>query len=161
MKLSNALLLAFVVLIGIFAGINWSAIGAPVTVNYFVGSGELPLGVILLAFTGVAVIFHVVVGWMGKASTAVEKWLTEKELNDALERAQDTQDDRVSRLSKAVDSQHRSLQKKIDEVLGRLDAINLAKVIEQEAEEVEDKIEEAEKGLRKDIRRQRRRSRRN
>lgn len=161
MKLSRALLLGFVVVVAIFAGFNWSAIGTPMTVDYFIGSGELPLGVILLALTGIVVIFHVVVEWLRDASSAVEKWLTEKELNEALERALDSEDNRVSQLSKAVEDQHRNLEKKIDKVLDQFDKIKLAKLIEQEAGEVEDRIKEAEKGLRKDIKRRRGRSRRN
>lgn len=154
-------MLGFVVVVAIFAGFNWSAIGTPMTVDYFIGSGELPLGVILLALTGIVVIFHVVVEWLRDASSAVEKWLTEKELNEALERALDSEDNRVSQLSKAVEDQHRNLEKKIDKVLDQFDKIKLAKLIEQEAGEVEDRIKEAEKGLRKDIKRRRGRSRRN
>lgn len=160
MKLRNAFLLAFVIALLAFAAFNWSAIGAAVPVNYFLGSGELPLGAILLVMLGIMVIFHLVTESLRDASGAVDKWVTERKLNDALKRAMDTDDDRVSRLAKDVESQHRLLEKKIDALLDQFEEVKLAKLIEKETEEVEDRIGEAEKEIRKDIRKHQRRSRR-
>lgn len=158
MKLRNAFLLVFVVAVLLFAAFNWSAVGTSLPVNYLVGSGELPLGVILLVLLGVMVVFHLFTEWLRDASSAVDKWVTERKLNEALNRAMDADDDRVSRLAKDVESQHRLLEKKIDALLDQIEEVKLAKLIEKETEEVEGRIEEAEKEIRKDIRKQRRRS---
>lgn len=153
-------MLIYVVTVGIFAAFNWPAIGGSVPVNYLFGSDELPLGVILLALISIMVMFFLVTEWLRDASSAVEKWATEHKLNEALDRAMDTNDDRVSRLAKDVESQHRLLEKKIDALLDQIEQVKLAKLIEKETEEVEDRIEEAEKEIRKDIRKQRRRLKR-
>lgn len=155
MKLRNALLLVYVVVVLVFAAFNWSAIGTTGPVNYLLGSGDLPIGVILLFLLGVMVIFHLVTEWLRDTSSAVDRWATERKLNEALKRATDTDDDRVSRLAKDVESQHRLLEKKIDALLDQIEEVKLAKLIEKETEEVEDRIKEAEKEIRKDIRKHR------
>jgi len=160
MKLRNALLVALVAIVALFAVANWSVIGTPVHVRYLFGSGDLPLGVILLALFIAMVIFHVVAMWYREASNAMDKWLTARELNEAMERAKASEDDRIGRLAKSIDLQHRELGDKLDELLARIAAVKLEKVIERESAGVAGRMRKVEKRLRKDLRRSGRRFRR-
>lgn len=157
MKFRNVLLFAIVLIVVTFALFNWAAIGTPLHVRYLLGAGELPLGMILLAMFAVMVFYHIVTVWFHDASRVMEKWLTARELNEALERATASDDDRISRLAKHIDEQHQDLGARLDELSHRLDAIKLAKVIERETADVQGRISKAEKGIRKDIRKSRRR----
>lgn len=57
MRLRTVLILAVLVLVGVFAMMNWQAITAPTSLNFIVARVEAPLGLLMLAAIGMLAVF--------------------------------------------------------------------------------------------------------
>ncbi len=152
MRVSSFVLVALVVSLSLFAGLNWSTIGQSAPVDYLFGNSELPLGLLLLAASGVFVLFHLATNWTRDASRAVEMWQAEKEVSEAREHAMDTDESRVDRMSKSVDERLSRVESQLGEVLDRLESISIVNTIKEETADVEERVGAAEEGIRDEIR---------
>ena len=98
MRLRTATLLGILVVLGIFAALNWAAVSAPTDLNLLFRRVEAPLGVILLGVTAaVTVLYIAFLAWL-ETVALLEARRTARELNAQRELAQRAEASRYAEL---------------------------------------------------------------
>ncbi len=114
MKLRTIIVIALLILVGLFAAANWAAFTTPVTLSFIVGSVVAPLGLLMLGVVGVlAVVFML---FLGKAETIalLEARKQHKELEKARKLADDEEASRLSDLIRLIDTRFDELHARLD-----------------------------------------------
>jgi len=104
-RLINLILLIVIIALVIFAAINWQAIMAPVPLSLLFGDAEAPLGLILLAATGLlALLFLGFVVYM-QSSTLMLRRKLNKEVEDQRKLANDAEASRFTELRNYLETE--------------------------------------------------------
>lgn len=98
MKLLNLLLLIIIVALVIFAALNWQAIITPVPLALLFTNAEAPLGLILLAVTGLLTLLFLAFVIYLQSSTLMTRRRLNKDLATQRELAEKAEVSRISEL---------------------------------------------------------------
>lgn len=98
MRVRNLLLLVVLVVLIIFAAINWAAIVSPTTISLLFTSIEAPLGLILLAMTALLVVVFLGFVVQMQASIMVDRRRLMSDLNEQRELANQAEASRFTDL---------------------------------------------------------------
>ncbi|MFT7228865.1 MAG: putative integral membrane protein [Methylophilaceae bacterium] len=110
MRIINFILMIALVTLVIFAAINWQAIIAPVSLSLLFGNVEAPLGLILLAVTGLlALLFLGFVVYM-QSSTLVIRRKLNKEVEEQRKLANKAEASRFTELRTYLESELQALK---------------------------------------------------
>lgn len=120
MRPRTVLILALLVLIGVFALLNWQSFTAPANLNFLIARIEAPLGVLMLIIVCVLVIVFLLVLAKTELGMLWESRKTAKELENATRLATDAESSRVENLRASVHSELAEINKKLDAILGKL-----------------------------------------
>jgi len=116
MRIINFILLIALVALVIFAAINWQAIMAPVPLSLLFGNVEAPLGLILLAATGLlALLFLGFVVYM-QSSTLVIRRKLNKEVEEQRKLANEAEASRFTELRTYLETELQALKAQGSEV---------------------------------------------
>lgn len=116
MRIINFILLIALVALVIFAAINWQAIMAPVPLSLLFGNVEAPLGLILLAATGLlALLFLGFVVYM-QSSTLVIRRKLNKEVEEQRKLANEAEASRFTELRTYLETELQQLKAQGSEV---------------------------------------------
>ena len=116
MRIINFILLIALVALVIFAAINWQAIMAPVPLSLLFGNVEAPLGLILLAATGLlALLFLGFVVYM-QSSTLVIRRKLNKEVEEQRNLANEAEASRFTELRTYLETELQQLKAQGSEV---------------------------------------------
>ena len=116
MRIINFILLIALVALVIFAAINWQAIMAPVPLSLLFGNVEAPLGLILLAATGLlALLFLGFVVYM-QSSTLVIRRKLNKEVEEQRKLANEAEASRFTELRTYLETEWQQLKAQGSEV---------------------------------------------
>jgi len=104
-RIINLILLIVIIALVIFAAINWQAIMAPVPLSLLFGETQAPLGLILLAATGLlALLFLGFVVYM-QSSTLMLRRKLNKEVEDQRKLANDAEASRFTELRNYLETE--------------------------------------------------------
>ena len=118
MRARGILLTVLVLLLALFAAVNWSTLAAPLPVNLLFGRLEVPVGLVLLGITvGLALVFFAG-ALFDRAGQLREIRHLEKQLEKARARLDARQLDEIAEVRDAVQAWGTSLEKRIDERVG-------------------------------------------
>ncbi|MGH7796512.1 MAG: LapA family protein [Candidatus Binatia bacterium] len=159
MYLRSLLIIVVLVALGLFAAINWSAFTTQTTLSLIFSTVEAPLGLILLAVTGVLTLLFLIYLVYSQSSSLMESRRHARELQLQREIAENAEASRFSQLRSFLETELRELADRSADsktaVLTRLDEADrdLRSAIEQSANtlaayigEVEDRLERASGG---------------
>ena len=122
MRIINFILLIALVALVIFAAINWQAIMAPVPLSLLFGDVEAPLGLILLAATGLlALLFLGFVVYM-QSSTLVIRRKLNKEVEEQRKLANEAEASRFTELRTYLETELQQLKAQGSEVHEKVEA---------------------------------------
>ena len=119
MRVRTVLILALLVLIGVFGLLNWQSIIAPTSLNFVVARVEAPLGLLLLVAVGVLSVFFLLLLAKSEIAMLLENRRLGKELEGARRMAAEAEASRVESLRAAVLNELAEINKKLDAVIGR------------------------------------------
>jgi uncharacterized integral membrane protein len=116
----TVLILALLVLIGVFALLNWQSFTAPTNLNFLIARIEAPLGILMLMTVGVLVVVFLLVLAKAELSMMMATRKGAKELEKARKLAAEAESSRVEGLRTAMDKELAEINKKLDVILSRL-----------------------------------------
>jgi len=119
MRLRTVLILAVLVLVGVFAMMNWQAITAPTSLNFIVARVEAPLGLLMLAAIGMLAVFFLLMLARSEIAMLLESRRIAKELENARRMAAEAETSRVESLRAAVLNELAEINRKLDAMPGR------------------------------------------
>ncbi len=120
MQLRNVILILVLVLVVIFAALNWSAIMAPTTLSLGVAEVQAPLGLVLLAMLAVlSTIFLLYVVYL-QTSVLLETRRHQKELQAQRELADQAEASRFTELRGYLDGRISELEASLSAQLGEM-----------------------------------------
>lgn len=130
MKFINFLLLIILVTLVIFAAVNWQAIMTPVPLSLLFMDADAPLGLILLAVTGlIALLFLGFVVYM-QSSTLIIRRKLNKEVEEQRKLANEAEASRFTELRSYLEtelqqlkSQSTEIHQKVDTRLSQVEAV--------------------------------------
>lgn len=130
MKFINFLLLIIIVTLVIFAAVNWHAIMTPVPLSLLFMDADAPLGLILLAVTGlIALLFLGFVVYMQSSTLMIRRKLN-KEVEEQRKLANEAESSRFTELRTYLEtelqqlkSQSTEIHQKIDTRLSQVEAV--------------------------------------
>jgi uncharacterized integral membrane protein len=118
MRARGILLTVLVVLLAVFAAVNWSTLAAPLPVNLLLLRVEVPVGLVLLGVTvGLALVFFAG-ALFDRAGQLSEVRQLEKSLDKARAKLDARRLDEIGELRDALQAWGTSLEKRIDERVG-------------------------------------------
>lgn len=118
MKARGILLTVLLILVALFAAINWATLLTPLPVNLLLLRVEIPVGLVLLAVSaGLALIFFTG-ALFDRASQLQEIRQLERQLDKARTKADQKQAGEVAQLKEAVQAWGSSLERRIDDRVG-------------------------------------------
>ncbi len=122
MKIINFILLIVLVALVIFAAVNWQAIMAPVPLSLLFTEAEAPLGLILLAATGLlALLFLGFVVYMQSSTLMIRRKLN-KEVEEQRKLANEAEASRYNELRIYLERELGKVVEKSDEIQQKVDA---------------------------------------
>jgi len=134
----NYVLLLIVVLIGVFAGVNWPTFEQTQDLNLIVTHVTAPFGILLLIIMGVLLIIYFLytVGLETSALLEVRKYA--RELSAQRKLVEDAESSRFTELKRFLESELSSMKSQHQEVLDRLEqrAQATEAVLKEELEKV-------------------------
>jgi len=119
MRFRTILILAALILVGVFALVNWQAITAPTSLNFVVARVEAPLGLLMLAAIGMLSVFFLLVLARSEIAMLIESRRIAKELESARRTAAEAEASRVESLRAAVLNELAEINRKLDAMPGR------------------------------------------
>lgn len=119
MRIRTVLILAGLVLVGVFALLNWSAFTAQTRLDFLVAGVEAPLGLLMLFAFGVLAVFFLLVLARSEIAMLLESRRLAKDLEAARRMAADAEASRVESLRFAVMNELAELNKKLDALVNR------------------------------------------
>lgn len=159
MKLRTVFLLIGVIVVAVFAAINWGAFTTPTTLSLLFGAVEAPLGLIMLGLTALLTVVFLFYAIFLQTSALLDARRHERELQSMRELAEREESSRFTKLHQFFKEETQKLfdmsKESRTEILGRLDQIdtNVKSAIEQSGNslaayigELEDKLEKMAPG---------------
>jgi hypothetical protein len=156
MSLRSLLIVAVLVLLGLFAALNWSAFTAPTRLSLIVGTIEAPLGLLMLFVIALLTVLFLVFIVYLQTSVLLESRRYAKELQAQRELADHAEASRFTELRQFLETELAALrgahQSSVESVNARIDVAEraLRDEMEQNANslsahvgEVEDKLDRA------------------
>ena len=119
MRFRTILILAALILVGVFALVNWQAITAPTSLNFVVARVEAPLGLLMLAAIGMLSVFFLLVLARSEIAMLIDGRRIAKELESARRIAAEAEASRVESLRAAVLNELAEINRKLDAMPGR------------------------------------------
>jgi uncharacterized integral membrane protein len=120
MQLRNVILILVLLLVVIFAALNWSAIMAPTTLSLGVAQVQAPLGLVLLALLAIlSTIFLLYVVYL-QTSVLLETRRHQKELQAQRELADQAEASRFTELRSHLDTRISELEASFSAQLGEM-----------------------------------------
>ena len=119
MRPRTILILALLVLIGIFALLNWQSFTTPTNLNFLVARIEAPLGVLMLIIVCILVIVFLLVLAKTEIAMLWESRRIAKELESATRLATEAESSRVESLRASVHNELAEINKKLDVILSK------------------------------------------
>lgn len=119
MRLRTVLIVALLVLVGVFALMNWQAITAPTVLDFVVARVEMPLGLLMLAAIGLLCVFFLLMLARSEIAMLLESRRVAKELDGARRLAAEAESSRVESLRAAVLNELAEINKKLDAIIGK------------------------------------------
>ncbi len=128
-RLINLILIIVMVALVIFSAINWQAIMTPVSLSFLFGEAEAPLGLILLAATGLlALLFLGFVVYMQSSTLMIRRKLN-REAEEKRKLAEEAETSRITELRtyletelKQIQTQSTAMQEKVENRLSEIEA---------------------------------------
>ena len=117
MRFRTVLILAMLVLVGVFSLLNWQSIAAPTSLDFIVARIEAPLGLLLLATIGLLSVIFLLMLARSEIAMLLERRRVAKELDAARRIAADSEASRVESLRAAVLGEIAELNRKLDAIL--------------------------------------------
>lgn len=137
MKIINFLLLIILVVLVIFAAVNWQAIITPVPLSLIFTDAQAPLGLILLSITGLLVLLFLAFVIYMQSSTLMIRRKLNKEVEEQRKLANEAEASRFTELRTYLDSELQQLvangedyHQKVDAKLSELETALSGKVEE-------------------------------
>lgn len=122
MKFINFLLLIIIVALVVFAAVNWPAIIAPVPLSLLFTNADAPLGLILLAVTGLlALLFLGFVVYMQSSTLMIRRKLN-KEVEEQRKLANEAEASRFTELRTYLENELQALKSQNTEVHQKVEA---------------------------------------
>lgn len=122
MKFINFLLLIIIVALVVFAAVNWPAIIAPVPLSLLFTNADAPLGLILLAVTGLlALLFLGFVVYMQSSTLMIRRKLN-KEVEEQRKLANEAEASRFTDLRTYLENELQALKSQNTEVHQKVEA---------------------------------------
>ncbi|WP_372658080.1 LapA family protein [Hydrogenophaga sp.] len=112
-RISHWMAWSAVALIVLFCGLNWSALNAPTSLNLLVADVDAPMGVVLVALTGVFVVLFLVATLYSRIANLMETRKLHKELRHKQEVADSAEASRLEALQHLITSEFRQLNERI------------------------------------------------
>lgn len=122
MRPRTALILALLVLIGLFALLNWQSFSAPANLDFLIARIEAPLGVLMLIIVCVLVVVFFLVLAKTEITMLWESRKVAKELENARKLAAEAELSRVESLRASVHNELAEINKKLEVILDKLDS---------------------------------------
>ena len=119
MRVRTVLILAVLVVVGVFALMNWQSITAPTRLDFVIARIEAPLGLLLLGAIGVLSVFFLLMLAKSEIAMLLESRRVAKELEGARRMAAEAESSRVESLRAAVLGELAQINKKLDALSGR------------------------------------------
>ncbi len=119
MRLRTVLIVALLVLVGVFALMNWQAITAPTVLDFVVARVEMPLGLLMLATIGLLCVFFLLMLARSEIAMLLESRRVAKELEGVRRLAAEAESSRVESLRAAVLNELAEINKKLDAIIGK------------------------------------------
>lgn len=119
MRIRTVLILGILVLVGVFALLNWQAITTPTSLDFVVARIEAPLGLLMLATIGVLCVVFLLMLARSEISMLLESRRVAKELEAARRMAAESEASRVESLRAAVLNELAEINRKLDTVIGK------------------------------------------
>ena len=122
MRPRTVLILALLVLIGLFALLNWQSFSAPANLDFLIARIEAPLGVLMLIIVCVLVVVFFLVLAKTEITMLWESRKVAKELENARKLAAEAELSRVESLRASVHNEFAEINKKLEVILDKLDS---------------------------------------
>jgi uncharacterized integral membrane protein len=119
MKPRTVLILALLVLIGLFALLNWRSFTAPTNLDFLVARIEAPLGVLMLIVVGILVVVFLLLLAKAEIASLLESRKAAKELESVRKLVAEDQLSRVETLRASVHGELGEINRKLDLLLGK------------------------------------------
>ncbi len=119
MRLRTVLILALLVLFGVFALQNWQAFIASTELDLIITRIEAPLGFLMLLAVGVLTVFFLLILARSEIAMLLEQRRMSKELENARRIAAEAEASRVEGMRAAVLGELAAINKKLDAISGR------------------------------------------
>lgn len=130
MKLRTVFLLIGLIVISVFAAINWGAFTTPTTLSLLFGVIQAPLGLIMLGLTALLAALFVLFAIFLQASALLDARRHEKELQSMRELAEHAESSRFSKLHEFLEKETQTLadtnKESRIEILAKLDVVEKA-----------------------------------
>lgn len=107
-----------VVMMLVFAGLNWSVLSAVTTINLLVAQVQAPTGVILLGFTAALAVLFFLATVYSRIGALMESRRLQQALRTAREAAERNEASRLESLQHLVTSEFRLLNERITQLDG-------------------------------------------
>jgi uncharacterized integral membrane protein len=130
MKLLTAAILAVLLVLFVFAALNWAALAAPTPVSFAFFRAEAPLGIIVLGF---AIVFALLAAGHAaavRAAMLVEARRQAQELRSLRELADNAEASRLAELRRQLDEATNTLAAHIGELDDKLDRLAGGRILE-------------------------------
>lgn len=112
-RLSHWLAWGTVILIVLFAGLNWAVLTTPAALNLLVARVDAPVGTILLALTGVFVLLFLVATLYSRIGALIETRRLLKEIQRVQELADRAEASRIEGLHQLIVNEFQSLRQRL------------------------------------------------
>ena len=122
MRPRTVLILALLVLVGLFALLNWQSFSAPANLDFLIARIEAPLGVLMLVIVCVLVVVFFLVLAKTEITMLWESRRMAKELESARRLAAEAELSRVESLRASVHNELAEINKKLEAILDKLDS---------------------------------------
>lgn len=119
MRPRTVLILVMLVLIGIFALLNWQSFTTPANLDFLVARIEAPLGILMLIIVCVLVVVFLLVLAKAEISMLWEGRRMAKELESAMKLAATAESSRVESLRASMHEELARIDKKLDAILDK------------------------------------------
>jgi uncharacterized integral membrane protein len=119
MRLRTVLILALLVLVGVFAILNWSSFSAPTTLNFLVARIEAPLGILMLFAIGILAVVFLLMLARSEIAMLLESRRLTKELENLRKLAAEAEASRVESMRAAVLGELAGINQKLDAIAGK------------------------------------------
>lgn len=122
MRPRTAVILTLLVLIGLFALLNWQSFSEPANLDFLVARIEAPLGVLMLIIICVLVVVFFL--FLAKAELTMlwESRRVLRELEEARRLAAEVESSRVESLRASVNDEFAKINKKLEVILNKFDS---------------------------------------